>query len=111
MMLHTGGEPFRAEQLQFSPKAPEYFKEDCNHSSSRDVLTDAHLSVSSGELKKSLTLFDWPIKARFDYLEIEISDEDAAATVSLIGRCLQLNPADRPTAVELLSDPWFDGVE
>lgn len=69
------------------------------------------LLISSGELKKNPTLIDFPIRARFVELKIEISDEDAEATEDLIGRCLQLNPADRATAAELLNDPWFDGVE
>jgi len=111
MMLHTGGDPFRAEQLQVSPKAPEYFNADCNHSSLCGIPIDAHFPISSGELKKNPGLFYWPIRARFIELKIEISDEDATATEDLIERCLQLNPADRPTAAELLNDPWFDGVE
>jgi len=86
MMLHSG-ELFRAAQLQTSPKAPEYFTSNC-------------------ELKKNPNVFHWPIKARLDELGV-ISDEDASATASLIERCLRLNPADRPTAAELLSDPWF----
>ena len=111
MILHTGGEPPDAKQLQASPKAPEYFSADCNHSSSCGVLIDAHITISTGELKKYPTLFYWPIRARFIDLKIEMSDEDAIATENLIERCLQLNPADRPTAAELLNDPWFDGVE
>jgi len=90
MLLHTK-EDFRAVQLRVSPKAPEYFTSAC-------------------QLKKNPKVFDWPIKARFDELGV-ISDEDAVATVGLIERCLRLNPAHRPTAAELLSDPWFDGVE
>ena len=111
MMMHTGGEPFRAEQLKVSPKAPEYFNANCNRSSLCGIHIDVHLSISSGRLKKNPTLFDWPIKMRFDELKIEMSDEDATATGNLIERCLQLNPADRPTAAELLNDPWFNGVE
>jgi len=109
-MLLTGGRTFSPEQLQASPKAPEYFFADCNRPSLCSILVVAHL-FSSGRLKKDPTLFNWPIKARFDALEVELSDEDATATVNLIGRCLQLDPADRPTAAELLSDGWFDGVE
>ena len=111
MMLHTGGNPFRAEQLEDSPKAVEYFNLDCNHSSLCGILIDAHPPISSGELKKTPTLFEWPIRARFVELKIEISHEDAVVTEDLIERCLQLNPADRPMAAELLNDPWFDGVE
>ena len=111
MMLHTPGDLFNAEQLQVSPKASKYFNTDCNHPSLCSILVGAHLSISSGDLRKNPVVFEWPIKARIDELEIEISDEDATATANLVGRCLHLNPVDRPTAVELLSDPWFDGVE
>ena len=109
MMMYTK-DVFRAEQLQASPKAGEYFNKDCNHPSLCSILVDAHL-YSSGRLKKNPTLIDWPIKVRFDALKVEMSDEDATATARLIGRCLQLNPAHRPTAAELLNDPWFDRGE
>ena len=52
----------------------------------------------------------WPIKLRIDELKI-VSNEEAAATASLIERCLHLLPEQRSTAAELLSDRWFDGVE
>ena len=109
MMMHTR-DLFRAKQLQASPKASEYFNADCNYPSLCSILVGAHL-YSSGRPRKNPTLINWPIKVRFDALKIEMSDEDATATVSLIGRCLQLDPADRPTAAELLSDHWFDGVD
>jgi len=109
MMMYTR-DLFRAKQLQVSPKASEYFDTGCNRPSSRNIVVDAHL-YSSGRLKKNPTLIDWPIKARFDALKVEMSDEDATATAGLIRRCLQLDPADRPTAAELLNDPWFNGVE
>ena len=110
MMLHTGGIPFRPAQLQVSPKAPEYFNANCNNPSLCSMLVDAHL-FPSGRLKKNPNLVHWTIRARIHELKIGISDEDAMATVRLIWRCLQLEPADRATAAELLSDPWFDGVE
>ncbi|TDL19552.1 kinase-like protein [Rickenella mellea] len=90
MMLHTE-EEFRAEQLQVSPKAPEYFYPDC-------------------QLKKNPEIFNWPIKARIDERKV-VSDEEAEATVRLIERCLRLDPEHRSTASELLSDPWFNGVD
>ncbi|KXN81833.1 Serine/threonine-protein kinase SKY1 [Leucoagaricus sp. SymC.cos] len=90
MMLHTE-EDFRAAQLQVSSKAPEYFNTNC-------------------QMKKNPTIFNWPIKARLDELKV-VSDEEAKATVKLIQQCLHLDPAHRSTATELLSDPWFNGVE
>lgn len=108
MMLHTK-EDFRAAQLQVSPKAPDYFNVYCTHSLC-GVLVDAHLPFPLGQLKKNPEVLNWPIKARIDELNV-VSDEEAAATVSLIERCLHLDPAHRPTAAELLSDSWFNGVE
>ncbi|KAJ6606991.1 kinase-like domain-containing protein [Mycena sp. CBHHK59/15] len=35
------------------------------------------------------------------------SDEDVAGACSLMRRCLKLNPTDRPSALELLHDPWL----
>ncbi|KXN83018.1 Serine/threonine-protein kinase SRPK [Leucoagaricus sp. SymC.cos] len=90
MMLHTK-EDFRAAQLQVSSKAPEYFNMNC-------------------QMKKNPTIFNWPIKAHLDELKV-VSDEETKATVKLIQQCLHLDPAHRSTATELLSDPWFNGVE
>ena len=109
MMLLTR-QDFRAAQLQVSPKAPEYFTSTCKHLSFQSVLFDAHLSISSGQLKKDPAMFHWSIKTRLRHLR-EVSDEEGTEVAGLIERCLILNPADRSTAAELLSDPWFDGVE
>ena len=108
-MLHSQ-EVFLAAQLQISPKAPEYFESNCKDSSLRCIHVDAHLSISPGQLKKNPDVFNFPIKVRIDDLKLA-SDEEATATVKLVERCLRLDPAHRPTAAELLSDPWFDGVE
>ena len=110
MMLHTAGDLFNAEQLRVSPKASKYFNSDCNRSPLCSIPVGAHLSMSPGDLKKNPVVFEWPIQMRLDELKV-LSDEEATATANLIERCLHLNPVDRPTAVELLSDPWFDGVE
>ncbi|XP_006459946.1 hypothetical protein AGABI2DRAFT_202444 [Agaricus bisporus var. bisporus H97] len=90
MMLYSR-EDFSGAQLQASPKAPEYFNADCT-------------------LKKNPKLFGGSIQTRFDEMKI-ISDEDATETTRLMERCLCLDPSHRSTATELLSDPWFDGVE
>ena len=108
-MLHSQ-EVFLAAQLQVSPKAPQYFESNCKDSSLRCIHVDAHLSISSGQLKKNPSVIKWPIKTRIDELKVA-SDEEATATVKLIERCLRLDPAHRSTAAELLSDPWFDGAE
>ena len=109
MIVYTQ-EDFRAEQLQASPRAPEYFNTNCKYSSLYGTFVDAYLSIASGQLKKNPDIFNCPIKARIVELKV-VSDDEATATASLIERCLHLNPAHRSTAAELLSDGWFNGVE
>jgi len=109
MMMLTG-EDFRAAQLQVSPGAAKYFTSTCKHSLSCCIPIDRRLPISLGQLKKGPTAFLWPIKMRLNDLRV-VSEEEATAVVSLIERCLRLDPAHRPTAAELLSDRWFDGVE
>jgi serine/threonine protein kinase len=41
----------------------------------------------------------------------ELEDEEMQMIVALMKRCLRLDPANRPTADELLLDPWWKGVE
>jgi serine/threonine protein kinase len=71
---------------------------------------NVHLSTSSGQLKKDPIVFHWSLKSRIDDLKV-VTEEEAAATASFVERCLRLNPEHRPTAAELLTDSWFDGVE
>ena len=109
MMLLTG-EDFRAAQLQVSPGAAKYFTSTCKRSLSCCIFVDLRLPFPSGRLKKEPTLFIWHIETRLNDLRT-VSDEEATAVVSLIKRCLRLDPTHRSTAAELLSDRWFDGVE
>jgi serine/threonine protein kinase len=39
------------------------------------------------------------------------NEEDVLSTAAIVQRCLKLDPAKRPTAEELLLDPWFAGVD
>lgn len=40
-----------------------------------------------------------------------LAKPDILSTVDLMRRCLRLDPADRASAEELLTDPWFAGVD
>ena len=44
-------------------------------------------------------------------LELGMSDETVDSIGGIITRCLRLDPAKRPTAQELLKDPFFDDVD
>jgi serine/threonine-protein kinase SRPK3 len=39
-----------------------------------------------------------------------MSEEDVISTAAFMQRCLQLDPTNRPSADELLKDPWFIGA-
>ena len=47
----------------------------------------------------------------FDQASPDISDEESRAVKTLIRRILQYDPAKRPSAEEILLDPWFAGDE
>lgn len=116
MTLHTE-EDFHVQQLQASPRAPECFIEDCKHLVLCGALAGAHLQIYTGRLKKNPNVLNWPIKAHIDEMKRvsddlkAVSDEEAIPIATLVERCLHLGPVHRSTATELLSDPWFDGVE
>ena len=44
-------------------------------------------------------------------LKLGMSDETVDSIGGIITRCLRLDPANRPTAQELLEDPFFDDVD
>jgi len=85
MMCFTG-EQFTPEQLQASRLASVYFDETCD------------LKSTSGTRFRSLRNFK------------VLTEEDVFATAAFMPRCLHLNPKDRPTAEELLRDPWWQVV-
>ncbi|KAJ3980475.1 kinase-like protein [Lentinula detonsa] len=91
MICLTGGNNFRAEQLNVSPLAAVYFDEGC-------------------VLKKNPRLVDYSFEIMIGRRNF-LSEEEVALLAKFLRRCLQLDPLNRPSAKELLEDPWFDGVD
>lgn len=52
-----------------------------------------------------------PLEELFDEASPDISDEESRMVKNLILRILQYDPAKRPSAEEILLDPWFAGDE
>lgn len=52
-----------------------------------------------------------PLEELFDEASPDISKEESDAVKALIRRILQYDPAKRPSAEEILLDPWFAGDE
>ncbi|PBK74828.1 kinase-like protein [Armillaria solidipes] len=90
MICYTG-EDFRAEQLSVSPLAAQFFDSTCN-------------------LKANPPLFDYPFEISIRSYKV-VEEADVLSTAAFMRRCLRLDPTKRASAAELLSDPWFDGVE
>ncbi|KAH7309688.1 serine protein kinase [Stachybotrys elegans] len=64
--------------------------------------------VVDGE--EPLLLEEPPLEELFDQTDPDLSTEEANEVKALIKRILQYDPAKRPTATELLIDPWFSAI-
>ncbi|KAK0441957.1 kinase-like protein [Armillaria borealis] len=90
MICYTG-EDFASEQLSVSPLAGQFFDSTC-------------------ALKGDPPVLDYPFDLSIKRFKV-VEEADVLPIAALMRRCLRLNPAQRASAAELLSDPWFDGVE
>ncbi|KAI0315034.1 kinase-like domain-containing protein [Amylostereum chailletii] len=90
MLCYTCDDMYAA-QLTASRLAPLYFNSDC-------------------ELKTKPEIRLIPFQFSIRPYKV-LKEEDVIATADLMHRCMRIDPADRESAADLLSDPWFDGVE
>ncbi|PBK92967.1 kinase-like protein [Armillaria gallica] len=90
MICYTG-EDFSSELLSVSPLAGQFFDSTCN-------------------LKGNPPILDYPFDLSIKKLKV-VDEADVLPIAALMRKCLRLDPAQRATAAELLSDPWFDGVD
>ena len=67
-------------------------------------------SSNAGNLKANPPLFDYPFEISIRSYEV-VEEADVLSTAAFMRRCLRLDPKKRASAAELLSDPWFDGVD
>ncbi len=65
---------------------------------------------NAGNLKGNPPILDYPFDLSIKRLKV-VDEADVLPIAALMRKCLRLDPAQRATAAELLSDPWFDGVE
>jgi serine/threonine protein kinase len=63
-----------------------------------------------GNLRADLQLINYPFELSLRVYNV-IEESDIVFTATLMRRCLHLDPKDRASAEELLTDPWFVGVE
>ncbi|KAJ3493293.1 hypothetical protein NLJ89_g11053 [Agrocybe chaxingu] len=62
---------------------------------------------NNGDMKRFASFQHRPLEMCIRDTGCPASDEDVAGACSLIRRCLKLNPSARPSALELLQDPWL----
>ncbi|KZV87169.1 kinase-like protein [Exidia glandulosa HHB12029] len=92
-MMCLTGEPFMAAQLQRSPRAPIFFKSDCS-------------------LKKEVATAWFPFIYNLRSANPNLNvDTEIPPIAAVLERCLKLDPKDRPTAEELLTDAWFQDAD
>lgn len=60
-----------------------------------------------GEGKELLMVEQQTMEELFDEASPDISKEESDAVKALVRRILQYDPAKRPSAEEILLDPWF----
>ncbi|KAG0703067.1 kinase-like protein [Suillus ampliporus] len=90
MICHTG-ENFSPEQLTASRQAPNFFDETCY-------------------LRSNPPFRNRPFERSIRCHKV-IEEEDVQSTAAFLRRCLRLDPANRASAAELLTDPWFAGID
>jgi hypothetical protein len=107
-MIAYTEEGFSPEQLTAGQWSAQFFKADCEH-----CLTSwCQLSnfMHSGNLIAEIPIPIFPIERAIRCYHI-IGEEEVVPMATLMRRCLRLDPANRASAAELLSDPWFEGVD
>ncbi|KAG6895867.1 hypothetical protein C0993_009016 [Termitomyces sp. T159_Od127] len=97
-MMTVTGERFSPDYLAQGEKTREFFDE------------NEELNETPGQLLSAPPYVDDSYRTKIRDLT-QLDDVDAALICQLLSRCLRLNPVDRPNAVDLLSDPFFDGVD
>lgn len=90
-MMSFTGEDISPEQLNVSKNASMWFEETCEHRAT----PPPHPIGFKRYLRQSGL----------------IAADQIHSTAMFLHRCLCLNPDDRPSAEDLLRDPWFEGVE
>ncbi|KAF8874333.1 kinase-like protein [Infundibulicybe gibba] len=90
MMCYTGDD-FLAEQLSVSRLAAKFFDSTCT-------------------LISNPPIYDYPLELSIRSYNV-LQEADVLSTAAFMRRCLRLDPSQRASAADLLSDPWFSGVD
>ncbi len=107
-MICFTGEEFEPKQLRWSQRAIQYFERTtcgfCHVPSEENVLYI--LDLHPGYLKENPPRIIYPFETPLRKYKA-ISEEDVLVTATFMRRCLRLDPNDRPSAEQLLDDPFW----
>jgi serine/threonine protein kinase len=110
-MMNVTQEDFKPPQLRQSPRALEYFNSKGCASVVQEAISTAH-HESTGHLIKKPPLIRFSLEEWFARDSVFSADgTQGRLFANFLRRCLRLDPVNRSSARDLLSDPWFEGVE
>lgn len=91
LMMVMTDQRFPPTVLSLDPNSPNYFE-------------------SNGDMKCFISIARRPLEWCLRDTGYPALEEDVVGACSLMRRCLKLNPSARPSAQELLQDPWLQGT-
>ncbi len=107
-MICFTSEEFEPKQLRWSQRAIQYFERTTcgfwHFYPEENVLYI--LDLHPGYLKENPPRFIYPLETPLRKYKA-ISEEDVLVTATFMRRCLRLDPNDRPSAEQLLDDPFW----
>ena len=107
-MMECTGERFREAMLERAERRGEYFDEDGNSMLWLAGVTSAYTSCA-GNLLRVDELFVTPVEEALANYKI-LPPEQIEPAAQFIRKCIRLNPEDRPSAQDLLSDDWLRDI-
>ncbi len=93
--------------LSVYPASPQYFIQNTGSTSSLHINWRDELTTIVGSLRSFKEYASRPLELIIQDAGFEGPEDDRVASCALIRRCLKLNPTDRPSAKDLLEDPWL----
>ncbi|KAG1889219.1 hypothetical protein F4604DRAFT_1510187, partial [Suillus subluteus] len=105
-MISYTEEDFSPEQLTAGQRSAQFFKADCERYLA--FWCQFFNFMHPGDLIAEVPIPNFPIEWAIGCYHV-IGEEEVVPMATLMRRCLRLDPANRASAAELLSDPWFEG--
>ena len=107
MMAVITDQRFPPAVFPFWPNSQAYFEKN-GHLFSHTL--SAPTDIVEGEMKRFAHIPRRPLETCIRDSGCPASEEDVAGASALMRKCLRFNPSERPSALELLQDPWLKEI-